>query len=403
MKKFGYPALALAVVCAIAIGLRSATRYSTFSFGDVTLTGTQAGHFPQVWDLTGCDLIIRATVDLNGMIDEFGGSAHAWAQLGARTVGFGDFNPTLDVEGAGVWLATDYDWAAHTFGPDPEGAPALDLDDKLMLQKAGGHGDADYDLPATPPFPGNNHRFWFDRDGVDPWQAAAPLAVDGGTYNTAGRYEVEIKLHAIDGVTGTAYLRINSLDQGFETDGDWNTMELTPAGMTFTGDMTRMQVFYGINGFGAPHSVRFEDVSVSGCFVLEEGMATGGGWFIPDTFSGFSPGARATFGFTARQKDEVSAGELEFHAHDAAGIDFKSTSFAWANISATLATFEGTGKLNGEDGYRFRVDAVDGEKLGIGQLDRFEIRIWTGTDTVDSPTYWAEGNLLGGQIVLHKR
>jgi hypothetical protein len=60
-------------------------------------------------------------------------------------------------------------------------------------------------------------------------------------------------------------MTVNGLDQGFETDGDWTTMELTPAGMTFTGDMTQMQVFYGLYGYGAEHSVNFEDITVEGC------------------------------------------------------------------------------------------------------------------------------------------
>lgn len=39
----------------------------------------------------------------------------------------------------------------------------LDLDDKLILQKAGGHGEGDYNLPSTPPNPNANHRVWWDR------------------------------------------------------------------------------------------------------------------------------------------------------------------------------------------------------------------------------------------------
>jgi len=163
---------------------------------------------------------------------------HAWAELGIREVGHVDFNPTFGSEGAGIWLATDFDelWeggipvAHNTFDPDPPGSPTLDTDDKLILQKAGGHGEGDYNLPSTPPSPVNNHRD--------------------------------------DATSGTAYMTINGLDQGFETDGNWNTIELTPAGMIFTGDMTKMQVFYGIYGYGATHSVSFEDITVEGCGYL---------------------------------------------------------------------------------------------------------------------------------------
>jgi len=37
--------------------------------------------------------------------------------------------------------------------------------------------------------------------------------------------------------------------------------------MTFTGDMKHMQVFYGLWGYGATHSVAFEDITVEGCLV----------------------------------------------------------------------------------------------------------------------------------------
>ncbi|OFW52426.1 MAG: hypothetical protein A2V75_09390 [Actinobacteria bacterium RBG_16_70_17] len=167
------------------------------------------------------------------------------------------YEPTAtSVNGSGVWLATDYDWTPGTFGPDPVGFPSLDLDDKLILQRQGGQGEGAYNLPGVPPAPGNNHRIWWDRDGVDPWQNPA-------TANTGGIYQVVITLHATGATTGTAYMNIRGLDQGFEVDGNWNTIELTPAGMTFTGDMEHLVVFYGLYGYGATHSVTFSGITVT--------------------------------------------------------------------------------------------------------------------------------------------
>ena len=228
------------------------------TYADVTLSGGfQSGHFSDWWDLTAGDITLTFTYDANGLVDDFGGSAHAWAEFGVRGACYGDFNPTWLVEGAGVWLATDYDWTQNTFDPDPVGSPTLDLDDKLILQKGGGKGEGDYNLPSTPPNPGANHRVWWDRDGVDPWQNPA-------TANTGGIYQIILKLHATSDTAGTAYMNIRGLDQGFEIDGNWNTIELTPAGMTFTGDMKHLQVFYGLYGYGATHTVAFKDINVSG-------------------------------------------------------------------------------------------------------------------------------------------
>jgi len=228
------------------------------SYNDIYLSGGfQAEYFPEIWDLTACGMTISFTYDANGLMDDAG--AHAWAELGVRDISTTtNFNPgTWITGGKGIWLATDYEWTANTFDPDPPGAPIQDLDDKLILQRGGGADESYYDLPSTPPNPGANHRVWFDRDGVNQWQ-------NGETANTGGIYSVVITLTATDETHGTAYMTINGLSQGFETDGNWNTIELTPAGMTFTGDMTKMQVFYGLYGYGATHSVSFENITVDG-------------------------------------------------------------------------------------------------------------------------------------------
>jgi hypothetical protein len=269
MKKFLI--LSFAVVLVFGVMPNSAHGLDTENYGDVTLSGVQAGHFADWWDLTQSNLVISFTYDANGLVDDFGGSAHAWAELGVRSPCDNDFNPTSMAEGSGVWLSTDYAYHLDTFdgnaddnGNGTVNADEQDLDDKLILQKGGGLGEGSYNLPSTPLAPGNNHRVWFDRDGVDQWQALNPLAIDGDTYNTGGIYEIVITLHANDATSGTAYMTINGLDQGFETNSDWTTMELTPAGMTFTGDMEHLRVFYGIWGYGATHSVAFEDIEVEG-------------------------------------------------------------------------------------------------------------------------------------------
>ncbi|GAB4531879.1 MAG: hypothetical protein Kow0063_11720 [Anaerolineae bacterium] len=262
MKKL----LILAITLAVILGATPAYAQDPADYGDVTLTGGfQAGHFPDWWDLTQGDLVLSFTYDATGLVDDFGGSAHAWGELGVRSACYGDFNPTWQVGGAGVWLATDYDWNANTFDPDPPGAPTLDLDDKLILQKGGGMDEGDYNLPSAPPNPWANHAVWFDRDGVDQWQAQMWGAIDGVTYNTGGTYDIVITLHATSDTSGEAYMTVNGEPQGFY-DPNWHAgpADLMPAGMTFTGDMKHLQVFYGMYGYGATHTVAFEDITADG-------------------------------------------------------------------------------------------------------------------------------------------
>jgi hypothetical protein len=245
---------------------------TTISYPDVPLSGGfQSGNFADIWDLTRSDMTVACTYDANGLVDDFGGAnAHAYPELGVRDMTTAsNFNPN----GKGVWLSADYEWSSNTF--DPDVTPNLDLDDKLILQKVSGQGEGAYNLPSVPPAPGNNYRVWWDRDGVDPWQ-------NPETANTGGIYQVVIALHANDATTGTAYMNIRGLNQGFETDNTWGTIELTPAGMTWNADMKNLQVFYGIWGYGATHSVAFKSCQVTG--VLKDEPTT-----APEFPSAFLP------------------------------------------------------------------------------------------------------------------
>jgi len=113
-----------------------------------------------------------------------------------------------------------------------------------------------------------NHGFWFDRDGVDVWQATYWNYKDGFTYNTQGVYNVVIQYSAIAADTGVMYATINGEQQGFYIPvySSINPPSMMPVGRTFTGDMTKMQVFYGRGGGGG--TVTISDINVEGCGYL---------------------------------------------------------------------------------------------------------------------------------------
>jgi len=379
--------LALAVVLALGAMPALASGPVT-NYGDITLSGGfQAGHFSEWWDLTAGDLVLSFTYDANGLVDDLGGAAaHAWAELGVRSPCYGDFNPTWNVEGAGVWLATDYDWSVDTFDPDPLGSPTLDMDDKLILQKGGGCGEGGYwywdgtewaltggyNLPSIPPNPGANHRIWWDRDGVDPWQ-------NDETANTGGIYDIEITLRATSDTSGEAYMTINGLAQGFETDGNWNTIELTPAGMTFTGDMKHLQVFYGLYGHGETHSVAFEDITAEGC-LGEPPMAP-----CFERPIDIKPCSYPN-SINSKSKGVVPVAVLSTDDFDASSVDPRTVSFAGA--SPVRWTMEDVCPLDGKDDMLFHFktqeldlteDSTEAFLTGYTHAGEF---IW-GTDTVN--------------------
>lgn len=203
----------------------------TYTVPGMTVGVGAQGILSGPYDLTTGEFVVKATLNLNALNDTY----HTIFKLGVHDTGTSE-NLMLGA-GHGVWLATDHQWwKPGDFTPEPS---VQDLDDKLILARQSDwpNDETAYNLPGVPPNAYDNHNIWFDRDG--------PASSTGGIYN------IELHLLATSNTTGTAYLMVNGLWQGFETDvpKDWSDMEMTPAGMTFTGDMTKMQVFYGVKGW----------------------------------------------------------------------------------------------------------------------------------------------------------
>jgi len=146
------------------------------------------------------------------------------------------------------------------------GAPAaaetnpssLDIDDKLNLGAPGRYDESSYDATGpdtlvTPPVgnPWVNYGIWFDRDGVDQWQATYWGSIDGATYNTGGIYRVTVTFHAVSGLEGkgTMFATVNGVPTGFYDDGWYNgPPQHYPVGKSFVGDLSYLRVYADIRG-----------------------------------------------------------------------------------------------------------------------------------------------------------
>jgi len=109
----------------------------------------------------------------------------------------------------------------------------------------------------------------------------------------------------------------------------------------------------------------------------------------PATFALFAPGPAAPAMLPAKPALQFQAGTLNFH----------SDSIAPLSSRGQRAQFEGSGKLNGAGGYRFRLTTTAGSQAGPAQPSRFGLRIWhvdaTGAEVVAYDNHGAgEGSAL---------
>jgi hypothetical protein len=75
-------------------------------------------------------------------------------------------------------------------------------------------------------------------------------------------------------------------------------------------------------------------------------------------------------------------------------LNFDSTSYDWLIGSGNSATYQGSGNLNGDAGYKFQVEVVDGGNPGVGN-DWIRIVIWQvgGPTVFDQSGFLTKGNL----------
>jgi hypothetical protein len=136
------------------------------------------------------------------------------------------------------------------------------------------------------------------------------------------------------------------------------------------------------------------------------GFVTGGGW-IDSPEGAYAPDplltGKATFGFVSKYKKgaQTPEGNTEF-VFKAADLNFHSTSYDWlvVNQGGSNAQFKGSGTINGEGDYRFKLWAGDGEP------DTFRIKIWEEDENDNETVIYDNGfdqPIGGGSIVIHTK
>jgi hypothetical protein len=282
----------LTCLTGFALMTRGVNALTTVNYGNLTLASPfQATNWNDLWDLTKGDLTLTYTIDMSG-VTQPAPYATSYTEIGIRENGAGNFNPgpfNTYQGGKGGWMTS-------LVGDLTPTTNLLSLMDKHNLGASGGRGEGDYDCvdPNTiiGPFGTTvNYGIWFDRDGVDPWQAGYWGSVDGSTYNTGGIYDIVITYHAINSGLGSMFALVNGIPTGFYNP-PWKNAppdKQYPAGLSFKGNMSQMQVFAGIWAPTDYGPTVIHDLTVSGVLYTPPPPPVGGEWLAIDNLKLLTP------------------------------------------------------------------------------------------------------------------
>lgn len=171
-------------------------------------------------------------------------------------------------------------------------------------------------------------------------------------------------------------------------------------------DTTKLWTFTGTNNF------RYYKGGSGNCWILSinptifeapqppaaQGNVTGGGSILspitpPPKKNGKAPvNDKATFGFVAHYVEGAPGGNLQYTDHVSGMKVHGNVTGLSVDETTMTATFSGTAKIDGVDGYAYTVTVVDNGEPG--RTDTFSI-------SVPAKAYSASGTLTGGNIQIH--
>ena len=164
--------------------------------------------------------------------------------------------------------------------------------------------------------------------------------------------------------------------------------------------------FYSISITVTDDDGASDSVDLGEVFVFDpDTFVTGGGWIIsPEGAWTDMPThtGKLTFGFVVRYDRTGSVrGNLQVQLHK--GINLHAKAFDYLLINDGIAVFEGSGSVNGVDGFDFHVVAAD-ERHAAGAEDRFWIRISRNGSIVYNDGSYPTGLAVRGKgIQIHTK
>jgi len=249
------------------------------NYGDLELVIAQDGTgitvwFDDYWALNKGDLEISYNLDMSGIVT----TGMSWDSSLQVKVGVHMNGNVKGMMCSGASFAYEDNENDKDYTGDGVPDPRLDMDDNHILQVPDRWDAWSYDAVGPESLvlapigsPNDNYGMWFDRDGVDPWQAAMWGCADGVTYNTGGIYAMEVAYHMIpplqQGGTATMFATVNGAQTGiYETGWFDGQPENYPVGKSFNcNNMNKLALFVSIERFGGSYgTVTITDLTVTG-------------------------------------------------------------------------------------------------------------------------------------------
>ena len=248
---------------------------------------------------------------------------------------------------------------------------------------------------------------------VAPTVESIIVPLDPVNINDQSLFTVDVTFSDPAGVNDEAYTCEFDLDNDGENDA-------TVSGVSGTSCSTALAYagpgVYTVNvtvtdkdgAFGSGNAAQFIVI-----YDPESGFVTGGGW-IDSPLGAYTADSsltgKANFGFVSKYKKgtTVPTGQTEFQ-FKAGDLNFHSTSYDWLVIAGATAMYKGEGTVNGDAGFTFQLNAIDGQISGGDGVDKFRIKIKdTGGGVIYDNQPSAGDNddpttaLGGGSIKIHK-
>lgn len=165
-----------------------------------------------------------------------------------------------------------------------------------------------------------------------------------------------------------------------------------------------IHTFVAAAGYNAAPDLTFEHhrVTVAILYDPDSGFVTGGGHFDA-TLNEIT--GRANIGFVAKYKkgSRYPKGQVQFNFQEA-GLNFHSEQLHVLVIDGDRAWISGNGRLNGESGYGFDLEVVDGRLTPNGEdMVRMVIFAPDGSGPVYASDSPGEHTALQGSVVIHTK